>query len=215
MALNAKTTNIPTNTGVIKANNVNLTKVIANGVVVWEKISQIQLINGSSISNNGTFSYYAVNGGTITPQDHHYMTTSGNSIWIQSYQNAPNSEYNGDKQKMNIITWSNIDLTSFTKLKFTFRVEAECSIGGASKARIYLTAGNLTSNVIEGTGYNPWSEDGEVNNIPYEYSGSIELDVTALTGAQTIRVNLFHENGDDEGRTTSFVNLYITKLELT
>ena len=38
MPLNAKTTNIPTNTGVIKANNVNLTKVIANGVVVWEKV---------------------------------------------------------------------------------------------------------------------------------------------------------------------------------
>ena len=38
MALIGNSTNIPTNSGIIKANDVDLTKVIANNVTVWEKV---------------------------------------------------------------------------------------------------------------------------------------------------------------------------------
>jgi len=224
MTLITKGVTIPNNGGVIIANNVNLTKVIAvhggTSTTVWEKISQLQLINGSSVSNGGSFSYYAVNGGYLKSQNAHYMTTSGNKILVHSYQNAPCTEDGDDNQVMNRITWNSIEVSSFSKIKMTFSVFADTSIDGYSKARVYIVVGNKTSNIIEGTGYHPWHEDEEVkeeNDNPFEYSGSIELDISSLTGAQTIQVNLFHETQDyyNDGGYTSSVYLYISKLELT
>ena len=226
MPLNAKTTNIPTNTGKILANSVDLTKVIANGVVVWEKQTQIDLINATTINNGGTFTYFPASSGTIKSDNQHFMSTSGGRTWIYSRHHSPCTEDGDTNQVINRIAWSNIDLSSFSKIKLTYSIHAATSTDGYALVRLYLGAGNLTTNVVEGRATAQYYEDEEdkedaVND--FDSSGTIELNIASLTGNQNITVNLFHEGqdayqdgeGDWHSGYISEANLYITKLELS
>lgn len=226
MAIIVNGVNIPTNGDFIKVGNTIVDKVICNGVVVWERMKDIDILAALC---SGTLSYTSYDGPDrlsgidddgeevnidVTHTGGHstvdlYVGIDSNFIKMRHYTHgAHDVPIDSSKNGANYLEFT-YNLSSYNKLDFSGIKVADTSIGADTRGNFCISIDNvIKSNVYQADSHND-EESGNYQETDFSES----IDVSSYTGIHTIRLNYNYYSTTHITHHTS-AQITIHKLQL-
>ena len=226
MAIIVNGVNIPTNGDFIKVGNTNIDRVICNGVTVWERMRDADILAALCA---GTLAYTKYQGpdhlsgkdsdgddvdvdithtGNIHAKyDLYAGVESDYIIFSNEISGVDHVDSDSASNGPNYIEFT-YDLTSFNKLDFSGTKTADTSIGGNVWGKFHINIdGTRKSNEYMASSRND-EESGDFAYTPFSES----IDVSSYTGVHTIK--LVHEYWMHTQMTNCSTRFQITQLKL-